>query len=260
LEAGSKEPTLSSRTTNSPPAPGAIVVGTAGWSLPREAAAEFPEAETNLARYAGRFSGVEINSSFHRPHRPATYTRWAAAVPESFRFALKVPKEITHKLRLVEAAGPLERFLAEASGLGDTLGPLLIQLPPSLEFDSRVVETFFGALRERFTGSAVCEPRHPSWFGPEAERVFVEYEIARVAADPAPVPEAAIPAGWAGLVYYRLHGSPRRYYSAYEDDFLDALARDLRERSRSARVWCIFDNTASGAATGNALRLNGLLE
>ncbi len=230
-----------------------IRVGCAGWSVPKEDAARFPEAGSHLERYAGRFPAVEINSSFYRPHRPATYARWAASVPPGFRFAVKVPREITHGCRLADPAEPLDRFLAECGALGEALGPLLVQLPPSLTFDAAVAVPFFAALRERFGGEVVCEPRHPSWFRPEAEQALVQNQVARVAADPAPVPSAAQPGGWAGLVYYRLHGSPRVYYSAYSEPYLAALAATLREAARSAPVWCIFDNTAQGAATDDAL-------
>ena len=230
-----------------------VYVGTAGWTLPKEAAAEFPEEGTHLARYARRFCGVEINSSFYKPHRPATYARWAASVPAEFRFAVKVPKEITHRLKLVDTTAPLERFLAEVTALEANLGPLLVQLPPSLAFNMHVAGAFFASVSARFIGSVVCEPRHPSWFSTDAERVLQDFHVARAAADPALVPEAAHPGGWPGLVYYRLHGSPRIYYSAYSDDALKMLAQNLQEASQSAPVWCIFDNTALGAATGNAL-------
>ena len=99
--------------------------GRGGWSLPTAYAADFPEAGTHLARYAQRLSGVEINSSFYKPHRLGTYTRWAACVPEDFRFAVKVPKEITHQRKLVGTIEPLERFLAEVAGLEANLGPRL---------------------------------------------------------------------------------------------------------------------------------------
>jgi uncharacterized protein YecE (DUF72 family) len=196
---------------------------------------------------------VEINSSFYRPHRPATYARWAASVPPGFRFAVKVPREITHGHRLADPEEPLDRFLAECGALGEALGPLLVQLPPSLAFDAVVAGPFFAALRERFAEEVVCEPRHPSWFRPDAEQVLVAHEVARVAANPAPVPSAAQPGGWEGLVYYRLHGSPRVYYSAYSEPYLAALANTLRAAARAAPVWCIFDNTAQGAATDDAL-------
>src|SRR5574341_2571121 len=105
--------------------PGQMRIGCAGWTIPKPHAALFPPSGSHLARYAQRLAAVEINSSFHRPHRRATYERWAAAVPDRFAFAVKAPKEITHRLRLADAGSALEAFLAQAGGLGDKLGPLL---------------------------------------------------------------------------------------------------------------------------------------
>src|SRR6187455_1643415 len=105
-----------------------IYVGVAGWPIPKPHAGLFPETGSHLQRYAARFNAVEINSSFYRPHRPATYARWAASVPPDFRFAVKVPREITHRRRLVEVDDLLERFPGEATHLGEKLGPLLVQL------------------------------------------------------------------------------------------------------------------------------------
>jgi uncharacterized protein YecE (DUF72 family) len=232
-------------------------VGCAGWSIAKQHAALFPPAASQLERYAQRFNAVEINSSFYRPHLPATYARWAATTPDDFSFAVKVPKAITHERRLVGALEPLERFLAEATQLGAKLGPLLVQLPPSLVFNAQVAGAFFQLLRERFNGLVVCEPRHRSWFSAEAETLLVEYQMARVAADPAIVPAAAIPGGWRGLAYYRLHGSPDMYASAYTKPYLDTFSRQIN--SLAAPAWCIFDNTALGAATTDALELMNLL-
>jgi uncharacterized protein YecE (DUF72 family) len=230
-----------------------VYVGVAGWSLPKPHAGLFPVAGTHLQRYAERFNAVEINSSFYRPHRPATYARWAACVPADFRFAVKVPREITHRRRLVGADDLLDQFLSEATHLGEKLGPLLVQLPPSLKFDAAVVTAFFAALRERLAGQVVCEPRHPTWFVPEVEALLCRFRVARVAADPAVVPAAAEPGGWSGLVYHRLHGSPKVYYSDYPDEYRTTLAARLGCESATAPVWCIFDNTAEGHAVVNAL-------
>jgi hypothetical protein len=136
-----------------------IRIGTAGWNVPAAQAEHFPPEGTHLARYAAVFSAAEINSCFHRPHRPATYARWAATVPEDFRFAVKVPKEVTHALRLVDAEAPLARFLDEVGALGGKLGPLLLQLPPSLGFDAGVLARFLDLLRARFDGALVCVSR-----------------------------------------------------------------------------------------------------
>ena len=136
--------------------------------------------------------------------------------------------------------------------MGVKPGPLLVQLPPSLMFDSGLAGPFFAGLRRRYAGGVACEPRHTTWFGPEAERLLADQAVARVAADPAVVPQAAEPGGWDGLVYYRLHGSPRMYYSPYDAASLDALAGRLATSAVAAPVWCIFDNTALGSAIENA--------
>jgi uncharacterized protein YecE (DUF72 family) len=249
---------------------GSIFIGCAGWNVPREAAIQFPAEGTHLQRYAARFPAVEINSSFYRPHRRSTYEKWAASVPQNFRFSVKVPKSMTHEHRLEGASELLELFLDEVSGLGEKLGFLLVQLPPSLAFDAAIADEFFSMLGRRFhaispaAGPTVpaiaCEPRHPSWFLPEAEKLLLMHHITRVAADPAPVPAAARPASWRNSVYYRLHGSPRMYYSAYDETYLTALAMSLKQETLAGRqAWCIFDNTALGAATSNALSLLTLL-
>lgn len=237
-----------------------MLVGCAGWSLPRSEQERFPESGSHLERYASRFDAVEINSSFHRPHRPATYARWSASVPSTFRFSVKIPKTITHTQRLRDAGDLLDTFLSEVAGLGNKLGCLLVQLPPSLSFEVSVASDFFADLRSRTAGTVVCEPRHSTWFTPEADGLLRDLEIARVAADPACVPDAAEPGGWRGVSYYRLHGSPRIYYSAYSEESLEALAERIRPDAAAGRtVWCIFDNTTLGAATGNALDLGSRL-
>jgi uncharacterized protein YecE (DUF72 family) len=239
-----------------PPTPTHALVGCAGWSLTRIAGERFPGQGTHLERYASRMPAVEINSSFYRPHRARTYEKWAEGTPDSFRFAVKVPKTITHELRLVAAESDLDAFLVDATALGEKLGCLLVQLPPKLEFDGAVAERFFSAVRQRFHRGVAVEPRNPTWFSDDAQRVLEASSIARVAADPARVPEAAEAGGWEGLVYTRLHGSPRMYYSPYDDTYLDALAARVRAaETRGIPVWCIFDNTASGAAAINALDL-----
>lgn len=235
---------------------GSTLVGCAGWSLPREQNSAFPSSGTHLQRYASVFRAVEINSSFYRSHQTKTYARWAESVPEAFRFAVKMPKTITHIARLKEIEVPLARFLAEVNGLRAKLGCLLIQLPPSLGFEVRTVIRFLKNIREASAASLVIEPRHATWFQQDVDALLKEQRVARVAADPALVPAAAEPGGWRGIVYHRLHGSPRMYYSPYSPIFLEELAVHLKSESDSgSETWCIFDNTASGAAMANARQL-----
>lgn len=232
----------------------AFRIGTAGWSIPRGRSERFPARGSGLERYAARFDAVEINSTFYRSHRASTYARWAASTPEQFRFALKLPRTITHEARLVDATSLAAAFCAEARPLGEKRGPLLVQLPPSLVFARVVAESFFARLRELWPKAIVCEPRHESWFDGEADALLAAHRVGRVAADPARSPAAAAPGGWNGIAYWRLHGSPRMYVSAYDEAALQGLVLDMRAAD-AAESWCVFDNTASGAAIVNALRL-----
>jgi|SRR6187402_1991116 len=235
----------------------AVIIGTAGWSIATKDAPAFNGGGTGLQRYASRFRGVEINSSFYRPHRFSTWARWAESVPADFRFAVKIPKTITHERKLVDCADPLTRFLAAVGGLGPKLAILLVQMPPKLDFQASIAADFFALLASRTDAQLVCEPRHPSWFDAEADGLLRTYEVARVATDPALTASAALPGGWRGVSYWRLHGSPVMYRSAYGADRLRDYAAQIRaERTAGRDVWCMFDNTASSAATGDALMLS----
>jgi uncharacterized protein YecE (DUF72 family) len=235
----------------------AVYVGCAGWNLPREHWPMFPSHGTHLQRYASQLLAVEINSSFYRPHRPQTYLRWAQSVPASFRFSVKVPKVITHVQRLQGCERLLDEFLAQCTALGDSLGCLLVQLPPSLAYDEATAAIFFRALRQRYAGPVVLEPRHETWLS--ADALLIEQRIGRVAADPSPITGGGAPGGWSGIHYWRLHGSPRIYHSNYDHGRLQALAKQVQKSAcEGIATWCIFDNTASGFAVSNALALQAL--
>jgi uncharacterized protein YecE (DUF72 family) len=212
-----------------------------------------------LERYCQELNCCEINSSFYRPHKKETWVRWAQSVPAHFRFSVKMPKSITHVAKLACNSDVLSAFLQQIAFLDEKLGPILIQLPPSLEFDDSVTTKFLTLLRKSYSGEVVLEPRHLSWFDDRVNDLLAAYQVARVAADPACAPAAVDPGGISSLAYFRLHGSPRRYYSPYSAEFLDELFSKVQKLASAARVWCIFDNTASGAAIQNALALNARL-
>lgn len=232
-----------------------IRIGTAGWSIARADADRFPLQGSGLERYAAVFGAVEINSSFHRPHRVSTWERWRDSVPPLFRFAVKVPKTITHEARLADCEEALATFVGETGALGDKLAVLLVQLPPKLAFDQQVAARFFEMLGRMSPARVACEPRHASWFTGEVDTLLETLRVARVAADPARHAGAGAPGGWRGLSYWRLHGSPVIYRSSYADR-IAGYADALRAEDEAGReTWCIFDNTASSAATSNALAL-----
>lgn len=231
-------------------------IGCASWSIPRQEAGAFPAAGSHLERYAQVFNCVEINSSFYRPHQHKTYARWAATVPDDFLFSVKLPRTITHEARLAGCGELLARFAHEVEGLGAKLGCLLVQMAPSHAFDHAVASTFFHALRARFGSLLACEGRHPSWFDASASDLLREQSIIRVIADP-PVGQAGPYQPTTEASYIRLHGSPRVYYSAYSTERLRQIAAFMLEQEQS---WCIFDNTAAGAAIPDALALCGMCQ
>ena len=235
-----------------------MYVGCAGWKVGREYRPQFMGQGSHLDLYARKLNAVELNSTFYRSHRPATFRKWASSVSADFRFSVKVPKSITHEKRLHDCTDQLDTFVSECCELGDRLGCLLIQLPPSLVFASKLAGRFFETLRARYSGYVVIEPRHASWV--DAQALLVQYHIAQAAVDPSRLGNDTMPSGWPGIRYWRFHGSPRIYYSEYEQDWLMARAREvLHVKGDDSAIWCVFDNTAQDAALGNALSMQRLL-
>ncbi len=253
------DPSLSGSLQPSPlpEPPNRIYLGVAGWSIAAPYAPFFPAEGSHLQRYAARLPAVEVNTSFYRLHKPETYTHWKETTPPGFKFAVKVFRQITHEARLADPT-LLDPFLEGVRLLEDKLGPLLVQLPPSLPFSPMLAERFFSGLRQRFDGLVACEPRHSSWFRPQAEALLAAHQVAGVAADPPLVRDAARPGGWDGFAYFRLHGSPETYISAYSQPDLQALGVKLAAQAQRTPLWCIFNNNAHSAALGNALELAAL--
>ncbi|MDH2088137.1 DUF72 domain-containing protein [Rhizobium pusense] len=227
------------------------IIATAAWSIPRKVADRFPAEGSGLQRYASVFDGVEINSTFYRRHKASTFARWAESVPDTFRFSAKMPKEISHTRRMNDIAEPFKTFIEDLAPLGRKRGPLLCQLPPSLAFDIRTSDRAFEAMRGSDNGQIVIEARHESWASQEAVDLLKTYKIDRVFADPALV--------WPAETfnepprYVRLHGKPKIYYSTYSDDEIRHFCKLVAPDG-----WCVFDNTASGAAIENALSMTSI--
>jgi uncharacterized protein YecE (DUF72 family) len=240
--------------------PGMARIGIAGWSLPLPLRQSTHADLSLLEQYGHLFDVVEINSSFYRLHRLATYQRWAASVPAEFRFSVKLPKLITHEKRLVGCKPDLDEFMGCVHGLGEKLGVWLVQLPPSAALERRAAQIFFAAMRRRSSRPIACEPRHPSWFTGSADKMFEEFGVTRVLADPVPRGCEINSARGHGFAYMRLHGSPRMYYSAYSTADLQARhACLLTPHPEVPLSWCIFDNTAAGAAWSDAQAMQRLL-
>jgi uncharacterized protein YecE (DUF72 family) len=186
------------------------VIGTAGWSVESKLANQFSAEGSALQRYASVLDGVEINSSFYRRHKRETWQRWADSVSDSFRFAVKLPKAISHELRLVGADEALAVFIADIAPLGDKLGPLLLQMPPTMGFDATIAGHFIELLRRHYYGVVVIEPRHVSWACEAASALLGALCVSRVVADPS-LPELLDAADSEDFDYMRMHGAPRTY-------------------------------------------------
>jgi uncharacterized protein YecE (DUF72 family) len=174
---------------------------------------------------------------------------------------VKLSRYFTQEKRLADSGALLKQTLLGIGHLGEKWGALLVQLPPSLDFDLRVSEKFLSELRKQYTGKVVWEPRHQSWASPAATDLLHAYSINKVLADPE---LCRLSAEQRALLestrYYRLHGTPEIYKSRYEIERIHNLAEKMEHPSTLAEhTWCIFDNTTFGFATENAYELQNLL-
>ena len=230
-----------------------VRIGLAGWSeAVSRYRSHFPSDGTGLARYAGTFDFVEVNVTFYRAVREATLAGWAEQTPPGFRFSVKINRSVTHAARLSPNAR-LDDALLPVRALGDKVGALLVQLPPTLDFDAARAETFLARLRASYAGMVAWEPRHPGWNNDEAMGLLGDHGVTRVLTE---IPGPATPHTSTGC-YVRLHGTPRRYRSSYSDDDLSTLAAWLAEEAGPAFV--VFDNTAGPAGVANAMTLQSLV-
>ena len=160
---------------------GKLFVGTSGYAYKEWKGSFYPEKlpdKEMLLFYGKQFSTVEINYSFYRMPTESALLKWAAEVPEGFRFAMKANQRITHIQRLRGCESTLKRFLEVASVLieGDHLGPILVQLPPNFKFDAPLLEDFLALRPPAFSFS--LEVRHASWYTEETYEVLRKHKTA----------------------------------------------------------------------------------
>lgn len=255
---------------------GRVLVGTSGWSYPHWRGTFYPaqvKPGDFLACYSGRFATVELNNSFYRLPPEANVQRWRDLAPPGFTYAVKAPRVITHYGRLNGVEESVARFVERMSGLGEALGPLLFQLPPSLPLRLERLEAFLVSLAD--SGAAVSLPgtaataaaqgaaavvfefREPTWFDRAVYEVLERHGASFCISDlhGRATPEVVT----ARLVYVRLHG-PGRYSGSYDDAALAAWAEKCAAWAREGHeVRVYFDNDQLGYAAHDATRLKALL-
>jgi uncharacterized protein YecE (DUF72 family) len=238
------------------PKTGTLHVGTSGWHYDHWWGPFYPpdvRKKDALSYYASRFNCAELNAPFHRTPTPAAVRGWFGQTAESFRFAWKASKFITHWKRLSASSENSLALLEERLALlGHKAGPVLFQLPPHMPGDAERLAGFLKLLnRRRFY---TFEFRHPSWYEPRVLGILRDQDMSLCLSDHADAPAPCEPtASW---VYIRHHGPSGRYHGSYSSTFLKRWAGHIqRWRSEGRDVWCFFDNDVKSAAPRDALRL-----
>jgi uncharacterized protein YecE (DUF72 family) len=231
-------------------------IGTSGWSYRHWKGPFYPDELSGrkwLGYYAERLRSVEINATFYRLQRPATFAGWVASVPEGFRFAFKASQYLTHTRRLRESSEGLSRLLDTTIPLGEKRGPMLLQLPPKFPADVQRLATFLAACPAGL--DVAVEFRDTTWFVGEVEDLFRRSGVALVWSD---YPGAESPQ-WdtASFLYIRRHGAAGRFYGRYGRSELEPMATTMAEAGKT--VYCYFNNDADGAAILDALELDEIV-
>jgi uncharacterized protein YecE (DUF72 family) len=235
-------------------------VGTSGWHYEHWRGSFYPEKLPKakwLEFYAGHFATVELNNSFYRLPSEAAFATWRDSTPANFTFAVKVSRFISHIKRLRDTGEAVDKFITRAKILGDKLGPLLYQLPPSMHRNDEVLESFLSALPQGL--KHVIEFRHQSWLEEEVFQILHKYNTGFCVFD---MPSISCPlVATADFVYIRFHGSTGLYSSCYSDEELASWAKRLANLAKNLKeIYIYFNNDAEGFAVENAITLGTYLE
>jgi uncharacterized protein YecE (DUF72 family) len=230
-----------------------VLIGTSGWQYRDWRGVLYPDRMPQrlwLEEYARRFTTVENNNTFYRLPPQETFADWRARTPRGFTMAVKASRYLTHMKRLRDPEEPVHRLLTRAAGLGDRLGPMLLQLPPDLRADPAALDACLGCFP---AGVRVAvEPRHDSWWIGEVREVLEHRGAALCWADrgSSPVTPPWRTADWG---YVRFHAGRARPWPRYGRQALASWARRITETwPATAQVYAYFNNDPGGAAVRDA--------
>jgi uncharacterized protein YecE (DUF72 family) len=241
----------------SDPAP--VRIGCSGWIYPHWRGLFYPETlpvKRWFAFYAETFDTVEINNSFYRLPKAETFDAWREQAPQGFRYAVKANRFLTQAKKLKDCAEPLERMMPSFRHLGETLGPVLYQLPPRFKLNLERLESFLEIAPRDVVN--VFEFREPSWYTEAVFEVLDRHGASLCAHDR---PGSASPRRAVGRVaYLRFHGGLSKYYGRYRDERLLEWADWIAAQARSGRaVWAYFNNDPEAHAIADAQTLRAMV-
>ncbi|HVK96762.1 MAG TPA: DUF72 domain-containing protein [Flavisolibacter sp.] len=243
---------------------GTIHIGTSGWSYKHWKDIFYPpKLKTTewLTFYAQHFSISEINTCFYHLPKPASVIGWIEKVPAHFKFCPKMSRYLTHIKRLLDPEEPLERFFEVFEPMKKRMGPVLIQLPPTLRFDYDRTEFFYSILKRKYRDyEFVMEVRHDSWLQEKSLTLMTKYDLGFVLSQSgAKFPYSEMIT--AKNIYVRFHGPSALYASSYSDAMLQEFAKKFRRWKKEGHdIWVFFNNDIGGYAIEDAKRLIGMLE
>jgi uncharacterized protein YecE (DUF72 family) len=236
-------------------------IGTSGWSYDHWTGVLYPPGlppRDRLAHYVGAFDTVEVNATFYRWPPPATFASWRRRLPDGFELTVKAPRGLTHARRLFGPEQWLERMTAGLHELAGRRGPLLVQLPPTMERDDERLDWFLGRVPDWM--QPVLEFRHPSWVAEDVFALLERHRAAYCVMSGANLP--CVLRATAELVYVRMHGpdAAALYAGSYSAADLAWWAERIREwEGAGRRVYAYFNNDGGGNAVRDATALRALL-
>ncbi|BBC37708.1 Histidine kinase [Streptomyces graminofaciens] len=231
-----------------------LFIGTSGWQYKDWRGVLYPAdlpVRLWLEEYAARFATVEVNNAFYRLPTRENFEAWRDRVPSDFVVAVKASRYLTHVKRLRDPGEPVDRLMTHAAGLGARLGPVLLQLPPTLRADPALLDACLAC----FPPSAriAVEPRHDSWWIPEVREVLRSRGAALCWADvrARPVTPLWRTADWG---YVRFHEGRAQPWPRYGRQSLETWAERIAHTwPEGADVYAYFNNDPGGAAVEDAM-------
>ncbi len=234
-------------------------MGCSGWIYPHWRGRFYPEklaVKRWFAFYAEHFDTVEINNSFYRLPKPETFDGWAAQAPPGFRYAVKANRFLTQAKKLKDCEEPMARMMPAFRHLGETLGPVLYQLPPRFKINLERLEAFLELVPKDLVN--VFEFREKSWYDDRVFALLERYGASFCAHD---MPGSDSPDLAVGPVaYVRFHGGEGKYWGRYSEERLLRWTDWMIAEVRAGRaVWAYFNNDAEAHAVEDALTLKAML-